>query len=492
MRASIVPEPEVRVISPPNKPSFNDGQQPETEGASPSGVTTHRAWSRRRSSSVGSLSEGSRGMRRTSAGSVLEIHSSRHSWKGPNVADGGATSQDLKGNVIGAPAELMSLRRSTKRSDSKIQSTALKISSLLSSSSSSKRKRTKHEGAKQEATAEAHAEKDATKPGTSSSSGKTLRTSTASATGLSVTEAEHNEAAGHTEPRPSSYAARSKALPEKDANANTQAEKGHAKPRTSSFSEATRRTSTVSTTRPCALGAAVSALQDEVRPAAPAPVAAEIIGTTVDPASTKESHRSSSSTTMPGMTASKDHASSRSHKRRASLSRRDSSRRVFTSTASDGPAVAAVSHGQGPAHAPGEDEVISEAPSSALAPHRKPPDTTIAASTTTSQNQPSCSVAAPVGIAVPAVSQEVVVPHTSHNGKATEAAVYASAPWKVQCAAPSVTSSGEDDKMASRDKTRSRRREGCRGSANAPATSPPARNASTATEVSADGSQKSR
>ncbi|XP_065285439.1 prophage side tail fiber protein homolog StfR-like [Dermacentor albipictus] len=452
MRASIVPEPEVRVISPPDKPSFDDGRQPQTEGASLSGVTTHRALSRRRSSSVGSLSEGSGGVRRTPAGSVLEIHSSRHSWKGPNVADGGATSQDLKGNVIVAPAELMSLRRPLKRSHSKLQSTALKTSSLLSSSSSSKKKWTKHEGAKQEGTTEAHSEKDATKPGTSSSSGKTLRTSTASATGLSVTKAEHNEAADHTQPRPSSYAARSKGLPEKDANAKTQAEKGHAKSRTSSFSEATRRTSTASTTGPCALGAAVSAVHDEVRPAAPAPVAAKITGTTVDPASTKESHRSSSSTIMPGVTVSKDHASSRSHKRRASSSRRDSSRRVSKSTASDGPAVAAVSHGQAPAHAPGEEEVISKAPSSALAPHSKPPDTMIAASTTRSQNQPSCSVAAPVRIAAPAVSQEVVVPHTSRNGKASEAAAYASAPWKIQCAAPSATSSGEDDKMASRDK----------------------------------------
>ncbi|XP_065284449.1 uncharacterized protein [Dermacentor albipictus] len=460
MRASIVPEAEVRVFRPPNKPSFDDRQQPETEGFSPSGVTNHRAlsrWrstsvgslsegrggakfgemSRRRRSSAGSLSEGSEGVRRTSAGSVLGIRSSGHSWKGPNVADGGATSPDLKGNVIVAPAELMALRRSSERRDSKRQSTALKtsLSSSSSSSSSSKRKRTKHEGAKQEATAEARAEKDATKPATSSSSGKT----------------EHNEAAGHTEPRPSSYAARSKGLPERDANAITQAEKGHAKPRTSSLSEATRRASTASTTGPCALGAAVSAPQDQVRPAAPAPVVAKITGTTVDPASTKESHQSSSSTTMPGVTASKDHASSTSHKRRASSSRRYSSRRISTSAASDGPAVAAVSHGQAPAHAPGEEEVISKAPSSALAPHSKPPDTTIADSTTRSQNQPTWSVAAPVGIAVPAVSQEVV-PHTSRNGKATEAAAYASAPWKVQCAVPSATSSGEDDKMASRDK----------------------------------------
>nr|XP_054918320.1 uncharacterized protein LOC129380657 isoform X1 [Dermacentor andersoni] len=478
MRASIVPEPEVRVISPPNKLSFDDGQQPETEGASTSGVTTHPEYSRRRSSSVrslressggakfgemsrrrsspvGSLNEGSGGARRMSAGSVLEIPSSRHSKKGPNVADGGATSPDLKGNVIVAPAELMSLRRSTERNNNKRQSTTFKTSlssSSSSSSSSSKSKRTIHEEAKQEATADAHAEKDATKPGTSSSSGKTRWTATASTTGLPVTEAEHSAAAGHTEPRPSSYAARSKGQPEKDANAKAQAEKGHAKPRTSSFSEATRRASTASTTGPCALGAAVSEPQDEVGPAAPAPVTAKITGTTVEPASTKESHQSSSSTTMPGVTASKDHASSRSHKRRASSSRRDFSRRVSTSTASDGPAVAAVSHGQAPAHAPGEEEVISKAPSSALAPHSKPPDTTIAASTTRSQNYPSCSVAAAVGIAIPAVNQEVFVPHTSRNGKATDAAAYASVPLKVQCAAPSATSSSEDDKMASRDK----------------------------------------
>ncbi|XP_075529789.1 uncharacterized protein LOC142563132 [Dermacentor variabilis] len=477
MRASIVPEPEVRVMSPLNKSSFDHGQQPETEGASTSGGTTHRAlsrrrsssvgshsegsggakfeeMSRRRSSSVGSLSEGSGGVRRTSAGSVLEIHSSRHSWKGPDFDDGGATSPDLKGNVIVAPAELMSLRRSTERRNSKRQSTALKTSSSSSSSSSSsaKRKRTKREGTKQEATAEAHAEKDATKPGTSSSSGKTHRTSTASASGLSVTEAEHNAAAGHTEPRPSSYAARSKGLPEKDANAKTQAEKVHAKPRPSSFSEATRRASRASTTGPCALGVAGSAPKDEVRPAAPAPVAAKVTGQTVEPDSTKESHQSSSSTTMPGVTASNDPVSSRSPKRRASSSIRDSSRRASTSTASDGPAVAAVSHGQAPAQAPGEEKVISKAPSSALAPHSKPPDTTIAASTTRPQNQPSCSAAAPVGIAVPAVSQEIVVPDTSRNGKTAEAAAYASAPWKVQCAAPSATSSSEDDKMASRDK----------------------------------------
>ncbi|XP_065300594.2 uncharacterized protein [Dermacentor albipictus] len=449
MRASILPEPEVRVISPRNEFCFDDGQLPTQRALSRwrsssvgslsegSGGTKFGEMSSRLSSSVGSLSEGSGGVTRTSAGSVLEMHSSRHARKGPNVADGSATSPGLKGKVIAAPAQLMSLRRSTERSDSKRPSTASKTSSSSSSSSSSsKRKRTKHEGAKQEATAEAHAEKDATKPGTSSSLGKT----------------EHNAAAGHTESRPSSYAARSKGLPEKDANAKTQDEKHHAKPRTSNFSEATRRASTASTTGPCALKAAVSAPQDQVRPAAPAPVAAKITGTTVEPASTKESHQSSSSTTMPGVTASKDHESSRPHKRRASSSRRFSLGRVSRSTASDRPDVAAVSHGQAPAHAPGEEEVISKAPSSALAPHSKPSDATIAASTTRSQNQPSCSVAAPAGIAVPAVSQEVVVPHTSRNGKAAEAAAYASAPSKIQGAAPPATSISEDDKMASRGK----------------------------------------
>lgn len=111
----------------------------------------------------------------------------------------------------------------------------------------------------------------------------------------------------------------------------------------------------------------------------------------------------------------------------------------------------AESHGQAPAHAPGQEEATSKARSSALAPDNKPPDTTIAASTTGSQNHPPSSVAAPVGNAVLAVSQKVVAPHTSHNGKAAEVAAGASAPSKDQCAGPSATSKCEDGKMAIHD-----------------------------------------
>ncbi|KAL1471530.1 hypothetical protein MTO96_023585 [Rhipicephalus appendiculatus] len=246
----------------------------------------------------------------------------------------------------------------------------------------------------------------------------------------------------HAERKPSHDVGRSKSSFDKDVPSKAHGEKGAAKSRTSSSSGKPRQASTVSIGGPAVashMAAAVTPPQDQARSTIGPHVAAKVVGTTSDHTSSKE--RPHYSTLHDGR-ASIDHPAADAPLKQNTAgpnASSDSHKGHPTSSAvSDGPAAIAGVHVQDSADAP----QVGKAASTAHAPDSKPSDAMVGAPTITSQSGP------PVGIAVPAVIEEMVAPGSSHDGKAPSSAHSKDHPP----AGPPATSNQEGDKMANRDK----------------------------------------
>ncbi|KAL3193403.1 hypothetical protein MRX96_017630 [Rhipicephalus microplus] len=396
-RASIVAEPEVRVITPVNKSTIDAAQRAETH-------------SRRQSSSLGSLSEGSGGeSRRASAASERETRPSKR----PSVGE--ATSPNQTAKASAASHQAHSLRRSAHHS---VGDKRRRSASKTSSSSSSSPKKDKHEGAKEgTAVAKTHVEKDATKA--SGPSGRTRRAWTTPVTRPSTaTEGVHGAAVGHAERNSSVHdAGRPKVSSDKNVSGKAHGEKGAANSKTGSSSGRHRQASTAFIGAPAVashLTPAATPPQDQAR-FATGPHLTKVTGTTSNHASSKE-HRHSSSK-LHGGSAPNEHLAVNAPLKQSTTgpnSAPDSHKGYATSSAvSNGPATTAAMHVQDYADVP---RAVKAASMAHVPPDSKPFDAAVSGPTTASYNGP------PVGIIVPAVIQQLLAPGSSHDVKVPDSA----------------------------------------------------------------------